>query len=109
MKKLSVFLILMSSYVLGQTSAERYIQRFAKTAVGEMEKYGIPASITLAQGMLESGYGKSDLANRSNNHFGIKCHSTWKGEKVYHDDDAKGECFRKYEWGLLRIPTYKIF
>ncbi len=97
MKKYTVIFLLIGTFINAQSSAEIYIKRFAKTAVGEMEKYGIPASITLAQGMLESGYGNSDLANRSNNHFGIKCHSSWTGERVYHDDDAKGECFRKYE------------
>lgn len=62
-----------------------------------MNKYKIPASITLAQGIFESGWGKSNLAMRSNNHFGIKCKSNWDGLKVYHDDDEKGECFRKYD------------
>ena len=73
-----------------------YIERYAAIAVKEMHLYKIPASITLAQGILESGRGRSELAIKSNNHFGIKCHSDWKGERVYHDDDAKGECFRKY-------------
>ena len=75
---------------------ERYIKQYAPLAVKHQQKYKIPASITLAQGLLESGAGQSDLAKRSNNHFGIKCHSDWKGGKVYHDDDYKGECFRKY-------------
>lgn len=61
-----------------------------------MERYGIPASITLAQGMLESGYGGSRLAVKANNHFGIKCGSSWTGAKIYHNDDASNECFRKY-------------
>ena len=61
-----------------------------------MDRSGIPASITLAQGMLESGYGNSTLARKSNNHFGIKCHG-WRGAKVYHDDDKRNECFRKYK------------
>ena len=60
----------------------------------EMNDYGIPASITLAQGILESGVGKSELAVKANNHFGIKCHNDWEGEKVYHDDDKKKECFK---------------
>tara|TARA_B110000263_G_C15259905_1_gene488340 strand:- start:221 stop:796 length:576 start_codon:yes stop_codon:yes gene_type:complete len=61
-----------------------------------MKKFKIPASITLAQGLLESGMGKGRLANEANNHFGIKCHKQWKGERIYHDDDKKQECFRKY-------------
>ena len=65
-------------------------------AVEQMKKYKIPASITLAQGLLESGAGTSSLARKSNNHFGIKCHSTWRGKKVYYDDDAPKECFRAY-------------
>lgn len=75
---------------------ESYIEEYAQLAVAEMNRSGIPASITLAQGILESGNGQSDLARKSNNHFGIKCHNDWKGAKVYHDDDEKGECFRKY-------------
>ena len=73
-----------------------YIRKYAPLAVEQMKKYKIPASITLAQGLLESGAGQSTLARRSNNHFGIKCHNTWRGRKVYHDDDARGECFRAY-------------
>ena len=76
----------------------QYIRKYAPLAVLEMHKYDIPASITLAQGILESGNGRSQLASKSNNHFGIKCHTGWKGAKVYHDDDEKGECFRKYKY-----------
>jgi len=72
-----------------------YVHKYKAIAQYEMQKSGIPASITLAQGILESGAGNSDLTKRANNHFGIKCHN-WVGEKVYHDDDKKGECFRKY-------------
>lgn len=75
-----------------------YIKKYAPLAVYEMHQYKIPASITLAQGILESGRGKSELALKSNNHFGIKCHTGWQGERVYHDDDEKGECFRKYKY-----------
>ncbi len=79
-----------------KTPQEKYIEKYAPLAVSEMYRSGVPASITLAQGMLESGNGQSELARKSNNHFGIKCHNNWKGGRVYHDDDAKGECFRKY-------------
>jgi len=72
-----------------------YVHKYKNIAQYEMQKSGIPASITLAQGILESGAGNGDLTKRANNHFGIKCHN-WSGEKVYHDDDKKGECFRKY-------------
>lgn len=75
---------------------ETYIEKYSALAVAEMYRSGVPASITLAQGLLESGNGQSELARKSNNHFGIKCHNNWTGGRVYHDDDAKGECFRKY-------------
>ena len=75
---------------------EKYIKQYSDIAVAHQKKYGIPASITLAQGLLESGAGRSELARKSNNHFGIKCHSDWRGGRVYHDDDLRGECFRKY-------------
>ena len=73
-----------------------YMNKYSGLAVSEMRRTGIPASITLAQGMLESNYGRSTLATKGNNHFGIKCHSDWKGGKIYHDDNRKGECFRSY-------------
>ncbi|MBR5835323.1 MAG: glucosaminidase domain-containing protein [Bacteroidales bacterium] len=75
---------------------EIYIEQFATLAVEEMYRSGVPASITLAQGLLESRYGLSELAVKGNNHFGIKCHNNWKGGKMYYDDDRQGECFRKY-------------
>ena len=75
---------------------EEYIQKFRDLAISEMKRSGIPASITLAQGCLESGNGNSRLATEGNNHFGIKCKSNWAGKRVYHDDDAPDECFRKY-------------
>jgi len=78
-------------------STEDYIKQYSKVSMDEMRKYKIPASITLAQGILESSSGKSELTLRSNNHFGIKCHKGWTGKKTYHDDDEKGECFRVYK------------
>ena len=80
-----------------QSPIEEYIQKWAPTAVREMYRSGVPASITLAQGILESRYGLSPLAAEGNNHFGIKCHKDWTGKKQYHDDDEKGECFRVYD------------
>ncbi len=74
---------------------QAYIDQYKNIAIEEMLRYGIPASITLAQGLLESGAGQSELARKGNNHFGIKCHG-WSGRSVYHDDDERGECFRAY-------------
>ncbi|AWA28736.1 hemagglutinin [Flavobacterium magnum] len=74
-----------------------YVNQFKDIAMGNMKSYGIPASIILAQGILESGAGKGDLAVSANNHFGIKCHADWTGESVRHDDDSDQECFRKYK------------
>lgn len=102
MKKFTLFLLTIFMTVAalastaGNTPQEKYIEKYAPLAVSEMYRSGVPASITLAQGLLESGNGQSELARMSNNHFGIKCHNNWKGGKVYYDDDAKGECFRKY-------------
>jgi LysM repeat protein len=96
-------LLFFTEHVLaqGNAAADRmsradYIDTYAPAAVQEMLISGVPASITLAQGILESGDGNSHLAKTARNHFGIKCHGTWEGEKYYHDDDAKGECFRAY-------------
>lgn len=80
-----------------QATRAEYIQKFYKLAISEMQRSGIPASITLAQGCWESQDGNSRLATEANNHFGIKCKSEWRGKKIYHDDDASQECFRKYE------------
>ncbi|UMY66948.1 MULTISPECIES: glucosaminidase domain-containing protein [unclassified Flavobacterium] len=74
-----------------------YVDQFKETAMGNMRQYGIPASIILAQGILESGAGRGDLALSANNHFGIKCHNDWTGDTVRHDDDSDQECFRKYK------------
>ena len=85
-----------ASAAVPRQTREEYIERYKAIAVAHMERYGIPASITMAQGILESDSGNSRLSKESNNHFGIKCKKTWKGDRVYHDDDAKGECFRAY-------------
>ncbi|WP_316735715.1 glucosaminidase domain-containing protein [Pedobacter aquatilis] len=74
-----------------------YIDEFKAVAIEEMNAFGIPASITLAQGILESGSGNSDLAKYANNHFGIKCTSDWKGKNYFRDDDQKNDCFRVYK------------
>ena len=102
MKKLKLFLILIICCLTLQAQTrnkqyEDYIKKYRELAVEEMKKYHIPASITLAQGLLESGAGQSALARKSNNHFGIKCGSDWYGKTVSHDDDARGECFRAYK------------
>lgn len=78
-------------------STEEYIKQYSDISMKEMRDYKIPASITLAQGILESSSGRSGLTKKSNNHFGIKCHKGWTGKKTYHDDDEKGECFRVYK------------
>lgn len=86
-----------------------YIEKYNKIAMREMQEYKIPASITLAQGILESGNGNSELAKKSNNHFGIKCHNSWNGKRTYHDDDEKGECFRVYDSPADSYRDHSIF
>ena len=86
-----------------------YIKKFAPAAVKNMRFYRIPASITLAQGVLESGYGEGTLAKKANNHFGIKCHKGWKGKSIRHDDDAKNECFRSYKNPLRSYRDHSLF
>lgn len=93
---------------VAQTKQE-YIYQYAPIAVSEMEIARIPASITLAQGLIESRYGTSQLSKRSNNHFGIKCHKNWGGGKVYHDDDARNECFRSYNDPYLSYQDHSEF
>ncbi|MDE3181835.1 MAG: LysM peptidoglycan-binding domain-containing protein [Bacteroidota bacterium] len=78
-------------------TAQEYVQKYKDLAIEEMKRMGVPAAITLAQGLLETQNGNSELFKESNNHFGIKCKSTWTAETVRHDDDAPGECFRKYK------------
>jgi hypothetical protein len=97
----AVFLFVLLAFAgtanAAESAQEEYIEKWKKEAVRQMKMYSIPASITLAQGVLESGNGNSELAKKSNNHFGIKCHAGWEGGKTYHDDDEKGECFRVYD------------
>jgi flagellum-specific peptidoglycan hydrolase FlgJ len=89
--------------------ALQYIARYSKVAQDEMKEYKIPASITLAQGLLESGFGQGRLAVEGNNHFGIKCHKEWDGARIYHDDDEKGECFRVYEDPVSSFRDHSLF
>lgn len=90
-------------------STETYIATYKQFAIEEMQKYGIPASITLAQGIVETGSGNSELARNANNHFGIKCKSEWTGEKYYYDDDEKQECFRKYPSAEASYRDHSVF
>ena len=98
LRRLLIVLTLLSSLTLQAQNEDviAYINTWKELAMSEMQRTGVPASITLAQGIHESMAGKSPLSQKSNNHFGIKCKSGWQGEKVYHDDDARGECFRSY-------------
>ena len=89
-------------------ATEEYIAIYSDIAQDEMRKYGIPASITLAQGILESASGKGKLSVEANNHFGIKCHD-WTGAKIYHDDDASQECFRKYNNSKYSFRDHSLF
>lgn len=110
-------LLLIAAPMLAQGNAgkttnatyEAYIRKYAPTAVKHMQEYGIPASITLAQGLLESGAGTSDLARTANNHFGIKCHKDWTGDTFYKDDDTQNECFRKYKTAEESFRDHALF
>jgi LysM repeat protein len=99
MRYIVLLFISFSSVVFAQDkmNPEDYIAMYADVAVKEMNRTGIPASITIAQGILESGNGNSDLATKAKNHFGIKCHNDWKGPSMRMDDDEANECFRKYK------------
>ncbi len=88
---------------------EEYVEKYKEDAVKEMLLHGVPASITLAQGMLESGNGNSALAVYANNHFGIKCHAEWTGATFIQDDDASNECFRKYNNALESFSDHSLF
>ncbi len=108
--------LILICFVLGVHTAQAqsestvvYIELYKKIAVQEMKRTGIPASITLAQGILESNSGESNLAKKFNNHFGIKCKSDWKGETTYQDDDTKQECFRVYPTALASFKDHSDF
>ena len=86
-----------------------YVTTFKDVAMQNMQQYGIPASITLAQGILESGAGRGRLSKEANNHFGIKCHKEWSGPSIKHDDDASQECFRKYNDPAESYKDHSLF
>ncbi len=94
---IAVIIVLVDSLFAQKITTSQYINTYKDLAIKKHKKYGIPASITLAQGILESGSGNSKLARHANNHFGIKCHKGWSGKKYYIDDDTNHECFRKYK------------
>ena len=111
---LSVVFSLLAVAVFAQPGSKKitqseYIEMYKDDAIREMHRSGVPASITLAQGILESGNGNSALARYANNHFGIKCHSDWKGETFIQDDDEKDECFRKYNHVLESYEDHSDF
>lgn len=114
MRKLliSVAILLSALTIQGQArwnqQYQQYINQYKNTAIEEMKRWKIPASITLAQGLLESGAGKSKLAVKANNHFGIKCHG-WDGKTFYQDDDARNECFRSYKTAFDSYEDHSRF
>ncbi|HTM91279.1 MAG TPA: glucosaminidase domain-containing protein [Flavisolibacter sp.] len=107
----TILFALTSNLILAQSSEiiRRYIETYKDVAIAEEIRTGVPASITLAQGIHETGAGTSQLVLKSNNHFGIKCKTGWTGESVSHDDDAKGECFRKYNDPLESYKDHSDF
>jgi len=98
-----------SKTVVYAERVQQYVLTYKDIAKDNMRKHGIPASITLAQGILESGAGQGTLCSKANNHFGIKCHNDWTGEKVYHDDDSAQECFRKYPKAADSFNDHSLF
>ena len=120
MKKIFLIIIIVTSSCssfktisnVGNSVEEKinlYVKKYAPSATKNMRFFKIPASITLAQGILESGYGEGTLAKNANNHFGIKCHKDWKGKTITHDDDEKGECFRSYKNPLRSYRDHSLF
>ena len=110
MKRFAALLCLFGVFIAATPGPyEKYIEKYASVAVSEMHRSGVPASITLAQGLLESAAGESALATKANNHFGIKCHSDWKGKKTYKDDDKANECFRVYSNATASFKDHSDF
>ncbi|MFP9098810.1 glucosaminidase domain-containing protein [Flavobacterium sp. RHBU_24] len=108
-EKESVTLVATSKTTVYSEQVKQYVDNYKGIAQTNMKKHGIPASIILAQGILESGAGYGDLAVNANNHFGIKCHNDWTGDKVYHDDDTAQECFRKYPTAAGSFEDHAVF
>lgn len=113
MRKLFLFFIILSGFTpaIAQQRSQHfldYIEQFHQIAIRQQQKHGIPASIILAQGLLESGGGKGRLAVLANNHFGIKCHG-WTGDRILHDDDEQNECFRKYRHAIESFEDHSNF
>lgn len=110
MKRIPVLLLALALFVAAnQTPQEKYIRKYSETAVSEMKRTGVPASITLAQGIVESRSGESPLAKKANNHFGIKCHKDWTGKTYAKDDDRKQECFRVYGSAVESFRAHSDF
>ena len=106
---LSTLLLLCCRVAVFADSYTDYIDTYGDMAVEQQCAYGIPASITLAQGLLESAAGRSTLAREGNNHFGIKCHASWKGASMLRDDDAADECFRVYDSAGESFEDHSVF
>ena len=108
-KCIAIGLVISTNSAFGQEiSRKEYIEKYSSLAVKQMHQYKIPASITLAQGILESNNGNSRLATKANNHFGIKCHG-WEGKKIFADDDKRNECFRNYKNVLESFVDHSLF
>lgn len=106
---MAALVICLTVFGIRADSYTDYVERYAPMAVDQMDRYGIPASITLAQGLLESAAGRSTLASEGNNHFGIKCHKTWTGRTMLRSDDAPDECFRVYDSADDSFEDHSLF
>jgi LysM repeat protein len=108
-KVVALVFVCISVCGFAQNTKEAYIAKFKNLAIDQMKSMGVPASIILAQACLESNYGRSKLATLGKNHFGVKCHKSWTGEKIYFDDDAENECFRKYKTDEDSFNDHSVF